>query len=27
LIDDWESQSRLTFLYYNAMLEVSGRCE
>ena len=23
LIDDWASQSRLTFLYYNAMLEVS----
>lgn len=24
LIDDWESQSRLTFLYYNAMLEPSS---
>lgn len=27
LIDDWASQSRLTFLYYNAMLEVSGSFE
>ncbi|OHF03373.1 hypothetical protein CORC01_01426 [Colletotrichum orchidophilum] len=24
LIDDWESQSRLTFLYYNAMLQPSS---
>ncbi|KAH6660640.1 hypothetical protein BKA67DRAFT_60931 [Truncatella angustata] len=24
LIDDWESQSRLTFLYYNAMLQSSS---
>ncbi|ETS87407.1 hypothetical protein PFICI_01235 [Pestalotiopsis fici W106-1] len=24
LVDDWESQSRLTFLYYNAMLEPSS---